>query len=610
MASHRFKLSFTTVYIYGDEMRKIFHWLLFLTLAGIALSGCGYDSSSPEDTSQNSTLSISPPEINSPAIATVDVPFFLTASIPETDNQEQLEYHWELTDKPTNSQATLTKDRGNLCSLKADQPGHYQIQLVASDGNASSEPTVQDINAVAAFLKTYGGNRAEHAYSVVQTMDGGYAICGSTNSFGAGNNDVFLVRTDPLGNELWQKTFGSNEDETALTIIETLDNGFLLAGWNGIAVNNSTDILLIRTDSSGNKLWEQHYGGNGRETAYAVTATADGHFILAGDTTSLGNGGDDCYLLKVDDNGTFEWESTQGTSGTELAYDLIQAGQGTLLTTGYTQSSQSKSWDVLLTEFSEDGDVLWEKSFGDNGYDWGAGVTLTPTGDILLLATIDKWKDQIAGSDLDLGLFKLSAQGEILWQYTYGGAARDWGKAISLSPSGETLLAGYTESYGAGNWDVYLVAVDDSGTELWSRTFGGLQSDYASAMVATSDGGCALVGTTYSFGSGSGDFLFVKTDAAGNLPPTTTDLPLLVAESNESVQFDCASGFQETTDDLLTFAAYGLPDGLTLDPQTGILSGTTPDLMSEQIYDLTIIATGTSGLSAAQTTTLTVHSND
>ena len=610
MSSHRFKLSFTTVYLYGDEMRKIFRWLLYLNVAGIALSGCGYDSSAPEDTSPNSTLSISQPEINSPTIATVDVPFFLTASIPETNDQEQLEYHWALTDKPANSHATLNTDKGDHCSLNADLPGHYQIQLVASDGNASSEPTFQNINAVAAFIKTYGGSRAEHAYSVVQTTDGGYAICGSTNSFGAGNNDVFLVRTDPLGNELWQKTFGSNEDETALTITKTPDNGFLLAGWNGIAVNNSTDILLIRTDSSGNKLWEQHYGGNGRETAYAVTATDDGHFILAGDTTSIGNGGDDCYLLKVDGNGNLVWDSTQGTSGTELAYDLIQTEQGNLLTTGYTQSSQSKSWDILLTEFSSDGNLMWEKTFGDNGYDWGAGLTLTPTGDILLLATVDKWKDQIAGSDLDLGLLKLSPQGEVLWQYTYGGTARDWGKAISLSPSGETLLAGYTESYGAGNWDVYLVAVDDNGTELWSRTFGGLQSDYASAMIATSDGGCALAGTTYSFGAGSGDFLFVKTDAAGSLPPTSSALPSFVTDSNATVQFDCGAVFQEAAGDVLTFTAYGLPDGLTLDSQTGILSGTTPDLTSEQVYDLTIIATGTSGLSAAQTTTLTVHSND
>jgi hypothetical protein len=179
-------------------------------------------------------------------------------------------------------------------------------------GNASLIKT--DSNGSEVFSKTFGGEKYDGAESVVETSDGGFAIAGWTTSFGVGNNDVWLVKTDSDGKEQFNKTFGGKYDDIAWSVIETSDGGFALAGKTTSFCGRDGDAWLIKTDSNGNEQFKKAYGGKGYDEAESVVKTSDGGFALAGSTTSFSAEGKDVWLLKVSESGDGGGEG-QGFSG-------------------------------------------------------------------------------------------------------------------------------------------------------------------------------------------------------------------------------------------------------------------------------------------------------
>ena len=147
--------------------------------------------------------------------------------------------------------------------------------------------------------KTFGGTDDDWAWSVQQTSDGGYIIAGTTESYGAGYGDFWLVKTDSEGNEEWNKTFGGTYSDGARSVQQTSDGGYILAGDTFSYGAGYSDFWLVKTDSEGNKEWSKTFGGNAWDGARSVQQTSDGGYIIAGYTGSYGAGGDDFWLVKV-----------------------------------------------------------------------------------------------------------------------------------------------------------------------------------------------------------------------------------------------------------------------------------------------------------------------
>jgi hypothetical protein len=311
------------------------------------------------------------------------------------------------------------------------------------------------------FAKAYGGTNYESAMSVRQTSDGGYIVAGKTNSFGGPFYDIFLIKTDANGNIIWAKTYGGTNDDYALSIQQTSDGGYIVAGTTWSFGAGYDDIILIKTDANGNVQWAKTYGGTYWEEAYSVQQTSDGGYILVGYTYSFGAGDYDIFLIKTDANGNIIWAKTYGGTGWDRAYSVRQTSDGGYIVAGRTGS-------------------------------FGAG-------------------------SIDIILIKTDANGNVQWAKTYGGTYWEEAYSVQQTSDGGYIVAGYTRSFGAGYDDIFLIKTDANGNVQWAKTYEGTDYDKTEPLQQTSDGGYIVAGYTGSFGAGGYDVLLIKTDANGNI---------------------------------------------------------------------------------------------
>jgi hypothetical protein len=365
------------------------------------------------------------------------------------------------------------------------------------------------------WSRTYGGQSNERARCVQQTSDGGFIIAGYTSSFGAGYEDVYLLKTDRNGKEEWSKTFGGSDDDRAFAVEQTSDGGYIVAGGTRSFGAGQDDVFLLRTDADGDQLWLRTFGGAEWDSARSVQQTSDGGFIVAGTTTSFGAGFQDVYLIKTDNNGYHVWPMTTfGGTGIDWGNSVRQTSDGGYIVAGSTGSFGAGSDDAYLIKVSQSGFKVWSKTFGGTANDSARSVRQTSDGGYILAGATTSF----GAGGADFYLIKTDGNGNEVGTRTFGGTSTESGYSVQQTSDGGFIVAGTTTSFGAGQQDIYLVRIDPTGNEVWSRTFGGNNMDVAECVQKTSDGGYIVVGWTQSFGAGLSDVYLMKTDADGNAP--------------------------------------------------------------------------------------------
>ena len=371
------------------------------------------------------------------------------------------------------------------------------------------------------WSRTHGGVFFDWAFSVVQTFDGGYVITGDTDSFGAGYKDFWLVKTDPIGNQLWKQTYGGKDWDLAFSVIETSDGGYALAGYTSSFGAGDEDFWLVKTDAFGNLQWSITYGGIGTDVACSVIETSDGGYALAGYTDSFDAGNYDVWLVKTDANGNEQWNYTYGGAGTDgtiliihLPYvEVVQTDDGGYAFATLTYSFGTELSDFWLVKTNSTGNMQWNYTYGGWAQDWAFSVVQTRDGGYAIAGVTGSFG---AGGG-DFWLVKTDANGNEQWNYTYGGTDEDRAHRVIETSDGGYALAGYTYSFGAGYTDFWLVKTDAAGNMQWNRIYGGADFDRAWSVVETSDGGYVIAGATRSFGAGGSDFWLVKTGVESGL---------------------------------------------------------------------------------------------
>jgi hypothetical protein len=354
------------------------------------------------------------------------------------------------------------------------------------------------------WVKTFGGSGNDEGYSVQQTSDGGFILVGTTASFGAGGFDVWLIKTDADGNKLWDRTFGGRGSDYGYSVQQTRDGGFIIVGYTTSFGAGEGDVWLIKTDASGNIEWDRTFGGSEDDWGYSVQQTRDGGFILVGTTASFGAEWPDVWLIKTDADGNKLWEKTFGGSGLDWGSSVQQTRDGGFILVGTTTSFGAG--DVWLIKTDANGNKQWEKTFGGSNVDSGWSVQQTSDGGFIIVGNTASFGARWG----DVWLIKTDADGNKLWDRTFGGSDWDWGFSVQQTSDGGFILVGETTSFGAGEADVWLIKTDADGNKLWDRTFGGSDWDWGFSVQQTSDGGFIIVGATRSFGAGDYDVLLIK----------------------------------------------------------------------------------------------------
>ena len=372
------------------------------------------------------------------------------------------------------------------------------------------------------FQRTMGGTADDNARSIIRTTDGGYAVAGSTVSFGAGGNDFYIVKLDTYGTLQWSRTVGGTLNDMGYSIVQTTDGGYAVAGSTISFGAGLRDMYIVKLNGSGALQWSRVVGGTGEDFAYSIVQTTDGGCAVAGHTLSFGAGNYDIYILKLDASGTLQWSRAIGGSSLDQAYSMVRTADGGYALTGYTFSYGVGLADFYVIKLDAIGTLQWMRTAGGTSYDFAYSIIQATDGGYAAAGYTQ------VGQLFDMYIVKLSASGTFNWSRTIGGTSDEVANSIIQTTEGGYAAAGYTNSFGAGGEDVYIVRLSSGGALQWSRTVGGATGgDYAFSIIQTTDGGFGVAGHTYSFGAGLNDMYIVKLDAVGNTcgnftPPTST----------------------------------------------------------------------------------------
>jgi len=368
------------------------------------------------------------------------------------------------------------------------------------------------------WTKIYGANYECAAHDAIETIDGGYIIIGFKR-INSNNEDVFIMKTNSDGDTLWTKTYGSkldqlyggDYDQWVSSIESTSDNGYIIAGWtekySSTANEDWTDIYILKIDASGDTLWTKTYGDTVGEKGYHAMETSDGGYLITGYKRNYNvNDSQDLYLLKIDSNGNVIWDKVYGGDHIEVGSSSFELAGSEFITLGSTWSYGNGNSDYWLLKINSNGDTLWTKTYGASGIDEGWSFQITPDNGYILAG----YSDSFGNGDFDYYLIKTNSSGDTIWTHTYGGLNDEYGPGIQVNNDGGYSLCGATLSFSAGNLDIYFIRTDSNGDVLWSKTYGWDEEEVAYMHTLTSDGGYLIPGTTESFFAGGDAIYLIK----------------------------------------------------------------------------------------------------
>ncbi len=366
--------------------------------------------------------------------------------------------------------------------------------------------------------ETFGGSQNDIGYTLCKTNDGGFLLVGTTRSFGAGSEDIYVIKLNENGKEIWHRTYGWLHSDVIRSVI-AIDDGYILLGnvWDyGFA---RQDVYLMKIDLYGNVIWEQFYGTHYRELGFKVIPAENNGYYLLGYSRGFEPRGD-LFFIKTDQDGNAVWDNTYGSEYDDYGFDMLQVNDRDIVMIGSKggfyddvhANYKNHDADIYLIRTNKNGMEQWEKTFGGTGHDFGQAICPADDGGYFLFGSS---QSSGAGS-FDMLLIKTDEQFDEVWQENFGGSGYEYGMSMAKNNQGELFLFGTTKSFGTdGSADYYLVKTDETGNTLWDLTIGGPGIELGHQVIATADSGCIVIGQSNSFGEGAFDFLITKVDKNG-----------------------------------------------------------------------------------------------
>lgn len=355
------------------------------------------------------------------------------------------------------------------------------------------------------WAKIYEGSAAERASSIRQTTDGGYVLVGYVNDTYPYYYDIWVLKLDAEGEFSWGKTYGGDDRDAASSIQQTIDGGYIVAGYTESFGSGSRDIWILKLDQNGNATWQKTYGGIDGESASSIKQTIDGGFIVAGNTGADSGG---ALILKLDSNGNISWQKTYGGSGGASVSSISETSDGGYIAAGRIFILGSEG--VLILKLDVNGDVSWHKTYSDLSFASYRVLSIQQTTDDGYILACNYATSFFDDSPV---IIKLDSSGDISWQKIKWSSAP--GHSFTQTTDGGYIMAGQTVSTHWGN--LWVLKIDSNGNGFWRKNLGNAASAAYSVQEAM-DGGYVVAGMYDTLDGNTRGPLVLKLDSTGEIP--------------------------------------------------------------------------------------------
>jgi uncharacterized delta-60 repeat protein len=401
-----------------------------------------------------------------------------------------------------------------------------------------------------------------------------------------------------IGGPYWIGTLGDASADVGRGIAVDSSGNVYVTGYTNSQGAGSNDVLITKYNTSGTIQWQRTLGGAGSDFGYGIAVDSSGNVYVTGPTLSQGAGGQDALITKYDTSGTIQWQRTLGGSSTDYGQGIAVDSSGNVYVTGYTDSYGQGNYDVLITKYNTSGTIQWQRTLGGSVLDPGYGIAVDSSGNVYVTGYTNS---QGAGA-YDVLITKYDTSGTIQWQRILGGSGNDIGYGIAVDSSGNVYVTGFTDSQGAGNSDVLITKYNTSGTIQWQRILGGTANDGGQGIAVDSSGNVYVTGYTNSQGAGSNDVLITKYDTSGTIQWQRT-LGGSITDYGWGIAVD-SSGTVYVTGQTASTSGTGINVLITKLPGDGSKTGTYTVGGVSFTYAASTLTAATSTLTAA-TSTLT-----
>jgi hypothetical protein len=322
---------------------------------------------------------------------------------------------------------------------------------------------------------------------------------------------------------LWAMTYDAGNVEKAYMARTTDDGGYIVCGSTRLPDPGDTDAYLVRTGRAGDVIWTGSYGGAHIEEFYDVLQTSDGGYAAVGYTSTNTAGYFDVYFIRTDAGGDTLWTRTYGGSVYDYGYSVAETPDGGFIIAGRT-SSFGRGWRcAYFIRTDAYGDTLWTRAHGGWGKEEAYSVIALAGGGYAAVG----YTESYGAGGADVWLMRLDAGGDTVWTRTYGGSLDERGEDIKRTADKGFIIAGSSSSFTPNLHDMYLVKVDAAGDTMWTRTYGGPEMEHARSVEQIPGGGYMVCGWTFSMGAGNGDAFLAALAPSGGCPQIqkVSDIP-------------------------------------------------------------------------------------
>ncbi|MDC1373677.1 hypothetical protein N8294_00670 [Polaribacter sp.] len=385
-------------------------------------------------------------------------------------------------------------------------------------------------------IKNYGGSKNDVANAVVKTQDGGAAVLGYTQSINGDISDktvedfdFWILKLDAENNIQWSKTFGGSDDDRGNDILQTKDGGFAILGYStssnlDVPGNaGSQDFWMIKLDANGTISWSKTFGYLGADFGTTLLQTADNSYLITGvlDVTASGgqgnsrnsqrHAGGDIWAIKLSENGDLQWSKYFGGSFTDAPFGIVETEDHNFIIAGSSDSADvdisnnNGSYDFWVLKITSNGSLLWERSFGGSEIDEARAITATNDGNFIIVGDTRSADKDVSNNHgaADVWIIKMNTDGNLIWEKTIGGSSFDVARSVARAQDNGFIISGSSRSLNEGftnqgQNDALLLKIDAEGNLVWKQTIGGDEIDYFYDAVQLNNASIIAVGETNS----------------------------------------------------------------------------------------------------------------